>query len=98
MNKGFRFLIRQNGQLIIVQRGAQLKAKILFSAPNKKHPFVGCFFVSCRMSLQNIRIVGGSRERRPQTIALSSPISSAERRFVAKQQYIFSAPQKKRYN
>jgi hypothetical protein len=49
------------------------------------------------MSLQNIRLVGGSRERRPQTIALSSPISSAERRFVAKQQYIFSAPAKKEH-
>jgi len=37
-------LVRQNGQLIIAQRGAPLKARILFSAPKEKAYRWVCFF------------------------------------------------------
>ena len=45
-------LVRQNGQLIIAQRGAPLKARILFSAPSETHPLRVCFLLGAEKRLR----------------------------------------------
>ena len=72
------------------------EVQILFSAPTKAHPLLWvCFFVEVEMSLPKLRIIGGSRER-SRTTFLTFRIAVGGATLCCLQQYIFSAPTKKR--